>query len=92
MGFMPDISKIIKNFDLGKHQTLLFSATFPKVILKIVNDFLRDPAIITVGSERAGATVDQEFMIVEYREKLKCLEGLIGTCDQRVLVFCDTKL
>ena len=57
-----------------------------------MNDFLRDPAIITIGSERAGATVDQEFMIVENREKLTCLEELIGTCDQRVLVFCDTKI
>ena len=42
MGFEPDIRKIVEDFDLNDdRQTLMFSATFPKIVLRIMETFLK---------------------------------------------------
>ena len=48
MGFLPDLKRIIKHVPTER-QTLLFSATLPKSIVKLADRWLNDPVEITVS-------------------------------------------
>ena len=55
MGFMPDVERILSLLT-GRRQTLLFSATMPPGVRRIIERFLNDPARIEVA--RPATTVD----------------------------------
>src|SRR5215217_2822872 len=55
MGFMPDVERILSLLT-GRRQTLLFSATMPPGVRRIIERFLNDPARIEVT--RPATTVD----------------------------------
>lgn len=65
LGFEPQITKIINNIR-PNHQTLMFSATFPKNVETLAKRILRKPVEIIVGS-RGQACMNIE-QIVEVRE------------------------
>ena len=50
MGFEPQIRKIIGQIRKDR-QTLMFSATWPKEIQKLANDFMNDPTQIFIGNQ-----------------------------------------
>jgi ATP-dependent RNA helicase DDX3X len=60
MGFEPQIRRIVEGADMPpseSRQTLLFSATFPREVQRLAQDFLkRDFVTLTVG--RVGAATD----------------------------------
>jgi len=73
MGFTPQIEMILK-FVPKDHQTLLFSATLPKDILRISERYLTNPIRISVGSTTVPiAKIKQETLQVykenKYNEK-----------------------
>ena len=55
LGFMPDVERILSLLT-GRRQTLLFSATMPPGVRRIIERFLNDPARIEVS--RPATTVD----------------------------------
>ncbi|MCA9979651.1 MAG: DEAD/DEAH box helicase, partial [Anaerolineales bacterium] len=57
MGFLPDIRRIIKRLP-AKRQTLLFSATMPDDIRKLVDEILTDPITVQAGTIAPAETVD----------------------------------
>jgi superfamily II DNA/RNA helicase len=58
MGFEPQIRHIVEQCDMPREgrQTLMFSATFPKEIQQLAQDFLNDYAFVAVG--RVGSTTE----------------------------------
>ena len=48
MGFLPDIRNIVRCLT-KPHQTLLFSATMPPDIRRLVQEVLKDPVTIQIG-------------------------------------------
>jgi ATP-dependent RNA helicase DDX3X len=62
MGFEPQIRRIVDNSDghgmppVGKRQTMMFSATFPREIQQLAREFLADYVFLTVG--RVGSASD----------------------------------
>ena len=48
MGFWPDVQRILSALPAVR-QTLLFSATIPAEVLKLTQEFLRDPRYVQVG-------------------------------------------
>jgi ATP-dependent RNA helicase DDX5/DBP2 len=48
MGFEPEIRKIIKEVP-PCHQTLMFTATWPKEVRAIAKDLLMDPVQVNIG-------------------------------------------
>ncbi len=91
MGFSEQIEKIVRHLPAEK-QTLLFSATLPKSIMSLVNQYLKDPVRITIGSTTAPVeNIKQELIYVSEEEKYKRLvtelEGRVGS----VIVFVKTK-
>ena len=91
MGFLPDIRKILKCL-LKPQQNLLFSATMPKDIRKLVNDILRDPVTVQIGQAAPAHAVSHALYPVKQHLKTKLVtEILYGLQDKSVLVFTRTK-
>ncbi|NOY53641.1 MAG: DEAD/DEAH box helicase [Deltaproteobacteria bacterium] len=91
MGFLPDIRKILKNLP-RKRQTLLFSATMPKVIRHLAQDVLTDPVTVQVGTTAPAVTVHHAVYPVEPHLKTRLLLELLRSTDtESVLVFTRTK-
>ena len=101
MGFEPDIRKIIYEFDLSDdRQTLMFSATFPKIVLRIMETFLKeDFYFINTGNflgenESANANVEQRLFYIKSgknNDKLIVLHKILQIINGKTLVFVNTK-
>ena len=91
MGFLPAIRRII-NTTPDTRQTLLFSATMPKEIRTLANEFLNNPFVVEIGDSRPVETVSHAIYPVEQTNKTKMLlELLYRENRQQVLVFTRTK-
>ena len=68
MGFEPQIRRIVESSDMPdneRRQTLLFSATFPREVQRLAQDFLRrDYVTLTVG--RVGAATESVVQKILY--------------------------
>ncbi|CAO3670851.1 unnamed protein product [Rhizopus stolonifer] len=94
MGFEAIIRNIVQKKGMGEHQTLLYSATFPRAIRALARDFLRsDYLFLKVG--RVGGTsssITQKIMYVNEEEKREKLQDLLnGLPPSRTLIFVETK-
>ncbi|RCH89427.1 hypothetical protein CU098_003520, partial [Rhizopus stolonifer] len=94
MGFEAIIRNIVQKKGMGEHQTLLYSATFPRAIRALARDFLRpDYLFLKVG--RVGGTsssITQKIMFVNEEEKREKLQDLLnGLPPSRTLIFVETK-
>ncbi len=91
MGFIEDMRRIISSLPAPR-QTLLFSATLPKEILQLSQEFLTSPARVQVGQVTdTSAQVLQEIVYVSVREKLPQLLHELNTRAGSILVFVKTK-
>ena len=91
MGFLPDIRSIMKCI-MGKRQTLLFSATMPESIRKLVKEFLTDPVTIQIGQTMPAHTVSHALYPVGQHLKSALLKQLLRKIDtDSVLIFTRTK-
>jgi ATP-dependent RNA helicase RhlE len=92
MGFINDIKKIVSRLP-QKKQTLLFSATFPDEIRKLVASLLRDPLHISVAPVSSTATdIDQRVYYVEKQDKRALLRHVLKSDEiQHAIVFTRTK-
>jgi ATP-dependent RNA helicase RhlE len=91
MGFLPSIRRILASLPV-RRQTLLFSATMPKEIRSLANDFLHNPATVELGESHPVETVSHAIYPVMPTQKVEVLMGLLcKTGRERVLVFTRTK-
>jgi ATP-dependent RNA helicase RhlE len=91
MGFLPDIRSILKCLTRPR-QTLLFSATMPADIRKLVQEVLTDPVTVQIGISAPANTVSHAIYPVEQQRKTPLLlELLKKTQTKSVLVFTRTK-
>jgi superfamily II DNA/RNA helicase len=91
MGFGIQIDKIVA-FIPQDRQTLLFSATMPKNIMKVAAKYLRNPERVEVGSTNTPiANIQQEQIHTSDGDKYK---NLLTQLEQRmgsVIIFVKTK-
>ena len=94
MGFEPQIRKILQQIRPDR-QTLLWSATWPKEIQALANEFLTNPYQVVVGSPdlKANHRIEQNFEFPSEFEKYpRLLEILKKEMDgRRILIFAETK-
>lgn len=92
MGFREDIELILSKID-HPVQSLLFSATIPDDIRKIIKRFLNSPVYVKVLREGITAKeVKQSYFLVKHSDKVEALSRLIDTYTPKLtLVFCNTK-
>lgn len=99
MGFEPQLRTIVSQIRPDR-QTLMWSATWPKDVQKLANDFLKDYYEVHVGSEELHANTDilQIIELMRDEEKyprllnhLRQFHEQLGADAGKVLVFCETK-
>jgi len=91
MGFAPQLEEIIKRLPKDR-QTILFSATMPREILKLASSHMTSPTHIEIAP--SGTTVDlvdQEMHVVKKENKHSHLEKILNQYTGSVLVFTRTK-
>jgi len=91
MGFLPDIRSILKCLT-RQRQTLLFSATMPDDIRRLVQDVLHQPVTVQIGRRVPATTVSHALYPVEQHRKTALLIELLRRIEtESVLVFTRTK-
>lgn len=91
MGFIGAIREILGQVPKGR-QTLLFSATFPKIVEEIARDFMTNPERVEIAREQLTAeTVSQELIVVQKDDKPEVLYRLLNENKGSVLVFARTR-
>jgi len=90
MGFLPQIKEIIDALPQDR-QTMMFSATMPAEVEKLVRRSMRSPARIEVSPPRPAARVEQQLFTVQEGDKMPLLLDLLARSGGRVLVFARTR-
>lgn len=92
MGFVHDIRKIAALVP-KQRQTLLYSATLPQDIEKMVHELQERPTTVSVAPVSSTAqTVEQSVIYVDKEHKVTLLSQLVKAVDgEPILVFSRTK-
>jgi len=92
MGFREDIELILNDVN-HTTQTLLFSATIPDGIAKIIKKFQKNPVIVkTMRDGITAKEVKQSYFLVKHSDKVEALTRIIDTYTPKLtLIFCNTK-
>jgi ATP-dependent RNA helicase DeaD len=93
MGFIDDIKLIMAATPEETRQTLLFSATMPKPIQELAEQFLHDPQIIKMKSTEVTIDlIEQSYIEVPDRQKFDILCRLLDLQDPDLaIIFVRTK-
>jgi ATP-dependent RNA helicase RhlE len=92
MGFIRDVRKIVSMLP-RQRQSMLFSATMPDDIVKLVGDMLKNPERIEVSPPTKTADkIEQRVIHIEQKDKRALLSHLLkDEAFKRVIVFTRTK-
>lgn len=92
MGFLDDVKFVLEQSPDGR-QIALFSATLPPPIRTIAQQYLSDPARITIKTKTMTAdSIRQRALILHPREKIDVLKRLLDVeTTDGVIIFSNTK-
>lgn len=93
MGFKEDIDEILSKTPDTKI-TWLFSATMPREVRAIANNYMTEPVELTVGDKNTGnANIEHQYVVVHDRDKYSALKRLLDFHpDIFGLIFCRTRI
>ncbi|WP_307861621.1 DEAD/DEAH box helicase [Nocardioides xinjiangensis] len=92
MGFAEDVETILADTPADK-DVALFSATMPKAIRRIAENYLTEPVEISVkGKTSTAANITQRYLIVSYPQKVDALTRILEVENfEAMIVFVRTK-
>ncbi|PYX34566.1 MAG: ATP-dependent helicase [Acidobacteria bacterium] len=91
MGFLPAIRRIVSILPI-RRQTLCFSATLEQSVAGLVNDYMRNPVRVALGSVlKPAESVQLQAFEVRPGEKLDTLRQLLYGEKGQTLIFTRTK-
>lgn len=92
MGFLEDVEFVLTKTPKDR-QIALFSATMPKQIRRIADEYLNDPQVVTIQKKTLTAdSIVQKCVFVEDRNKVELLARLLEYENtDGVIVFTKTK-
>jgi ATP-dependent RNA helicase RhlE len=93
MGFWPDVKRIAATLPpADKRQTLLFSATMPDEVMRLLDEVVRDPQYVQVGSAGGPASsITHEIENVPAGQKTEWLAKFLRRTPGPILVFVHRK-
>lgn len=93
MGFQEDVDAILEYMPAEKN-ILLFSATMPAEVEKILSKYMREPVRISIGQRNSGSlNVRHNYYLIRASERYLALKRLIDYYPSIYgIVFCRTKL
>ena len=99
MGFRENIEWLVKRMPQEGRQTMMFSATFPKVIQELAKKYLHDHLFLQVGEEgSASKNVRQIIEDMTGMNKMEKIESLVemlkrqrNNNNEKTLIFVKEK-
>ena len=93
MGFWPDVRRIAQTLPPpDKRQTLLFSATMPDEVMRMLDEVVRDAKYVQIGSAGGPArSITHEVENVPAAQKTEWLAKFCRRTDGPILVFVQRK-
>jgi ATP-dependent RNA helicase RhlE len=92
MGFIRDVRRIVALLP-KERQSMLFSATMPDDVVKLVGDMLKQPERIEIAPQsRPAERIEQRVIFTDGRQKRAILISLLRNAEvKRAIVFTKTK-
>jgi len=92
MGFKEDIDGILEQTPDIK-RVWLFSATMPKAVRRIADNYMKDPVEIVVGKQNAVAVnIEHRYYMMKERDRYHALKRILDYYpDIFGLIFCRTR-
>ena len=94
LGFREQIEDIFNRLP-NKKQSMMFSATYPKRVLKLAEKYLNNPVkVFAEEVNKPNQNITQKIIKIEGNEKLKKLTELLkkhSKTDKQILVFVKTQ-
>jgi len=92
MGFKEDIDAILDQTP-AKKRVWLFSATMPKEVRRIADNYMEDPLEIVVGVQNSSAVnIEHRYFMMKERDRYNALKRILDYYpDIFGLVFCRTR-
>jgi len=93
MGFIDDVEWILQQTPASR-QIALFSATMPKEVHRIANNYLNNPTEVIIKNKTATATtIDQKYLLVSGGHKLDALTRILEAEEKldASIIFVRTK-
>lgn len=92
MGFQEDIETIISSTPESR-RTFLFSATMPKSVERIANQYMKEHEQITIGNRNSGnENVEHVYYMVAAKDRYEALKRVVDmNPDIYAIVFCRTR-
>lgn len=92
MGFKDELDAILAKTPVEK-QALLFSATMPREIDAIAENYMRAPEKIEIGKRNSGNTdVKHVYCVTRASDRYRALKRIIDlSSDMYAIVFCRTR-
>jgi ATP-dependent RNA helicase DeaD len=93
MGFKEDIETILTDTPADR-QTVMFSATMPPAILKLTEQFQKNPQMIEINKDQVTIEdIEQSYIDVPHHRKKDALAALLDLHEpKRAIIFCNTKM
>ena len=93
MGFQEDINNILSETPEDK-KTWLFSATMPKEVRRIAQNYMTDPVELTVGTKNTGnVNIEHQYYLIKAKDKYAAFKRIVDSNpDIFGIVFCRTKV
>ncbi|MEX1668508.1 ATP-dependent RNA helicase RhlB [Zhongshania guokunii] len=94
MGFIPQVKRIVRATPSTNHrQTLLFSATFTDDIMRLTEQWTKEPVKIEIEPESVATdTVDQKVYLVESQDKFRLLLNIVKEENAKsVIIFANRR-
>jgi superfamily II DNA/RNA helicase len=89
--FLEEIERISKLLP-NKRQNLMFTATFPESITRLVREVMNEPEIINMDEFVDELEIEQRVITVNHHQKNDLLAHLLDENDwEQVLIFCSAK-
>ena len=96
MGFEEQLRNMMKQLRPDR-QTTMWSATWPKEVRALSNDFMTKPIVVSENHQEMAINMDiqHEIRFVNVQEKMDTLSDILSKLDigpaNKVLIFCNTK-
>lgn len=93
MGFFEDVQVILERFKSQK-QLIMFSATMPAPIVKLINRSFNKPEMVKIKNKSlSNDDIEQKYFVVREKHFKEALARLIDDAgDMYGIVFCQTKI
>lgn len=93
MGFQEDINNILSETPDTK-KTWLFSATMPKEVRRIAQNYMTSPFELTVGTKNTGnANIEHHYYLIKAKDKYAAFKRIVDFYPEIFgIVFCRTKI